>query len=73
MGLTWACLINGKTKLKLSEFTSDGEFIGELSKYQLLKTGFYCTGAVQLSPYALYRYVHLQNTNKLCSSSFLCP
>jgi len=37
VGLTWAYLIDGKTNLKFSEFTSDGEFVGELSKYQLLK------------------------------------
>lgn len=37
MGMTWAYLINEKIKLMFSEFTNYGEFVGELSKYQLLK------------------------------------
>jgi hypothetical protein len=63
-GLTWAYLINEKIKLKFSEFTDDGEFVGELSEYQLLKQD---SAPQEQSCQALYRYLNLQNTHKQLS------
>ena len=72
-GPDWAYLIDGTIKLKFSEFTNEGEFFWRAEQISASKTGFNCTGTVQLSPHAIYRYVHLQNTHKLCGSNFLCP